>query len=116
MNFTKQSSLILDESPTYINPSQYRRILSRRSSRSHLLSKLSHSLSRSTYKHESRHRHAVKRPRGKGGRFLTKDELEGYYEGNREEAGLRGGVGGGGGGGGGGCGERSEERSEERND
>jgi hypothetical protein len=37
------------------------------------------------YKHESRHRHAKKRPRGPNGRYLTKEQLEDYHKSHPDE-------------------------------
>ncbi|KAI9016159.1 CCAAT-binding transcription factor (CBF-B/NF-YA) subunit B-domain-containing protein [Hyaloraphidium curvatum] len=78
--------------PTYVNPKQYARILKRREARKKwekmgaggmvgadgvVLGVLQGRVGRDkTYIHESRHRHAVTRPRGPGGRFLTAEEME----------------------------------------
>ena len=62
------SGLNLDEEPLYVNSKQYYRIMKRREARAKL-EIAGRIIQRRRYMHESRHKHAMNRVRGEGGRF-----------------------------------------------
>ena len=75
-----------EESPLYVNAKQFHRILKRRVARQKLEEQLRlTSKGRKPYLHESRHNHAMRRPRGPGGRFLTAEEVAAMEKGQTME-------------------------------
>lgn len=74
-----------EEQPLYVNAKQFHRILKRRLARQKLEDALRlTSKGRKPYLHESRHNHAMRRPRGPGGRFLTAEEVAAMEAGGKE--------------------------------
>lgn len=77
----------VEESPLYVNAKQFHRILKRRVARQRLDEQLRlTSKGRKPYLHESRHNHAMRRPRGPGGRFLTADEVAAMEQKEKEKS------------------------------
>eukprot|EP00656_Telonema_subtile_P044531 TRINITY_DN50787_c0_g1_i1.p1 TRINITY_DN50787_c0_g1~~TRINITY_DN50787_c0_g1_i1.p1 ORF type:complete len:306 (+),score=42.99 TRINITY_DN50787_c0_g1_i1:145-1062(+) len=79
-NYGQDPSLHPSVQPLFVNPKQYHRILIRRKKRAREATK------RSPYIHESRHRHAVNRPRNPDGSFVKRSSSQPSDGGSPPEA------------------------------